>query len=397
MSNRKHNFCAGPCTLPVSVLEEMRDEFLDYQGAGLSLIEMSHRAAEYDAVHQEARRLALEVFRAPDDFDVLFVQGGAILQFAMVAMNLLQPDQRAGYVDTGAWAKGAIADARHYGEIYTAWDGAADGYTRTPDDSEIEVRDGTRYLHVTSNETIGGIRFPNFPVVDVPLVADMSSELMARSIPWERFDLVYGGVQKNLGPAGMAMVFIRKSAVAPASESIARYLRYDVHLAKESLFNTPPMFTIAMVGKVLKWMKAKGGLDVIEREAAEKAAILYRLIDEQRRLLLLPRAPRLPVPHERGLPAAERGAGGPIPGRREVRGSCSTSRVIAAWGGAGRASTTRCRAPASRRSPTSCSGSAPSTGDRIGARRPWRSSIHSRDISSRPSGPAPSSRRPTTP
>ena len=280
MSNRKHNFCAGPCTLPVGVLEEMRDELPDYRGAGLSLIEMSHRSAEYDAVHQEARRLALEVFEAPADFDVLFIQGGAILQFGMVAMNLLRPGRCAGYVNTGAWAKGAIADARHYGEVYTAWDGAGEGYTRTPDDSEIEVRDGTRYLHVTSNETIGGIRFPRFPVVDVPLVADVSSEMMARRIPWERFDLVYGGVQKNLGPAGMAMVFIRKSAATPAGGSIARYLRYDVHLDKESLFNTPPMFTIAMVGKVLKWMKAKGGLDVIEREAAEKAAILYRQIDE---------------------------------------------------------------------------------------------------------------------
>ena len=277
---RKHNFCAGPCTLPVSVLEEMRDELLDYQGAGLSLVEMSHRSGEYDAVHQEARRLALEVFEAPEDFDVLFIQGGAILQFAMVAMNLLRPGQSAGYVNTGAWAKGAIADAGHYGDIYTVWDGADEQYTRTPDDSEIELRDGTRYLHITSNETIGGIRFPAFPVVDVPLVADMSSEMMARRIPWERFDLVYGGVQKNLGPAGMALVFIRKSAATPANESIARYLRYDIHLNKESLFNTPPMFTIAMVGKVLKWMKARGGLDTIEREAAEKAAILYRQIDE---------------------------------------------------------------------------------------------------------------------
>ena len=280
MTNRKHNFCAGPCTLPVSVLEEMRDEFMDYRGAGMSLIEMSHRAPEYGEVHQEARRLALEVFRAPEEFDVLFIQGGAILQFAMVAMNLLRPDHRAGYVNTGAWAEGAIADARHHGEIYTAWDGAAEGYARTPDDTEIEVRNGTRYLHITTNETIGGIRFPEFPSVGVPLVADMSSEMMARPIPWDRFDLVYGGVQKNLGPAGMAMVFIRKSAATPANESIARYLRYDVHLDKQSLFNTPPMFTIAMVGKVLKWMKAKGGLDVIEREAAEKAAILYRQIDE---------------------------------------------------------------------------------------------------------------------
>ena len=231
------------------------------------------------------------MFDAPEDFDVLFIQGGAMLQFAMVAMNLLRPGQRAGYVNTGTWAKGAIADAGHYGEVYTAWDGASEGYARTPDDSEIEVRDGTRYLHITSNETIGGIRFPAFPVVSVPLVADMSSEMMARRIPWDRFDLVYGGVQKNLGPAGMAMVFIRQSAMPPANESIARYLRYDVHLDTRSLFNTPPMFTIAMVGKVLKWMKNKGGLDVIEREAAEKAAVLYRQVDESDGFYSCPVAP----------------------------------------------------------------------------------------------------------
>ena len=291
MSERKHNFCAGPCTLPVSVLEEMRDEFLNYQGAGMSLIEMSHRAAQYDAVHQEARRLALEVFGAPEGFDVLFIQGGATLQFAMVPMNLLRPHQCAGYVNTGVWAKGAIADGGYYGELYTAWDGAGDGYARAPASPEIEVRDGTRYLHITSNETIGGIRFPEFPVVDVPLVADMSSELMARRIPWERFDLVYGGVQKNLGPAGMAMVFIRTAAAPAASESIARYLRYDVHLDKESLFNTPPMFAVAIVGKMLKWMRDKGGLDVIEREAAEKAALLYRQIDESEGFYVCPADP----------------------------------------------------------------------------------------------------------
>lgn len=279
MTHRAHNFCAGPCTLPLAVLEEAQGELVDYRGTGMSLIEMSHRAPEYDEVHQEAMRLAMEVFGVPDEFGVLFIQGGATLQFAMVPMNLLAGGGTAGYVDSGSWAQGAIQDGRHYGDIYTAWDGAGDQYARMPRSGEIDVRQGTRYLHITSNETIGGIRFFEWPGVDVPLVADMSSDFMSRRIPWEKFDLVYGGVQKNLGPAGMAMVFVRKSILKEVKPDVARYLRYDVHLDKDSLFNTPPVFTIYMVGKVLKWMAAQGGIDAMENQAAGKAAVLYDAID----------------------------------------------------------------------------------------------------------------------
>jgi phosphoserine aminotransferase len=240
---------------------------------------MSHRATEYDDIHQEAMRLAMEVFEVPDGFGVLFIQGGATLQFAMVPMNLLAGGGRAGYVDSGSWAQGAIQDGKCYGDIYTAWDGAGDDYMRMPAGDEITVEDGTRYLHITSNETIGGIRFFEWPQVDVPLVADMSSDYMSRRIPWEKFDLVYGGVQKNLGPAGMAIVFVRKSILESVKPDIARYLRYDVHLDKDSLFNTPPVFTIYMVGKVLKWMKAQGGIDAMEKQAAQKSAILYDAMD----------------------------------------------------------------------------------------------------------------------
>jgi phosphoserine aminotransferase len=224
-------------------------------------------------------RLAMEVFEVPDGFGVLFIQGGATLQFAMVPMNLLAGGGRAGYVDSGSWAQGAIQDGKCYGDIYTAWDGAGDDYMRMPAGDEITVEDGTRYLHITSNETIGGIRFFEWPQVDVPLVADMSSDYMSRRIPWEKFDLVYGGVQKNLGPAGMAIVFVRKSILESVKPDIARYLRYDVHLDKDSLFNTPPVFTIYMVGKVLKWMKAQGGIDAMEKQAAQKSAILYDAMD----------------------------------------------------------------------------------------------------------------------
>lgn len=279
MSNRVHNFCAGPCTLPLSVLEEAQAEFVDYHGEGMSLIEMSHRAKAYDQVHQDAMRLALEVFQVPDEFGVMFIQGGATLQFAMIPMNLLHSGQRAGYINSGSWGKGAITDAKPHGDIYVAWDGSEGNFSRMPKTGEIKIEPGTRYLHVTSNETIGGIRMTEWPEVGVPLVADMSSDYMSRSVPWDLFDLVYGGAQKNLGPAGMSIVFIRKSVLEETNRDLARYLRYDVHLDKDSLFNTPPVFAIYMVGKVLKWMQDKGGLSVIEQEAAAKASMLYDVID----------------------------------------------------------------------------------------------------------------------
>jgi phosphoserine aminotransferase len=279
MPDRVHNFCAGPCTLPLSVLEEARDEYVDNRDEGMSRIEMSHRAKAYDEVHQAAMSLALEVYGAPDEFGVMFIQGGATLQFAMIPMNLLGNGRRAGYFNSGSWGKGAIADAKPHGDIYIAWDGADSGFTRMPRPDEINIEAGTRYLHITSNETIGGIRIVDWPDVGVPLVGDMSSDYMSRPIPWDRFDLVYGGAQKNLGPAGMAIVFIRKSILKDSNRNLARYLRYDVHLDKDSLFNTPPVFAIYMVGKVLKWMKDKGGLTVIEKEAAEKSASLYSVID----------------------------------------------------------------------------------------------------------------------
>jgi phosphoserine aminotransferase len=278
-ANRVYNFSAGPCTLPLTVLYEAQSEFVDYQNSGMSLIEMSHRGKHFMAVHEEAKSLAKSVFRCPDDFEVMFLQGGATLQFAMVPMNLLGASRSAAYVNSGSWAQGAIDDARYYGDIHVAWDGKDDGYTRMPSSSEIQLRGDTRYLHITSNETIGGIRFPEWPDVDVPLVADLSSEYMARPIPWEKFDLVYGGAQKNLGPAGLAVVYIRKSIIPDLNTQMARYLRYDIHVDKDSMFNTPPVFAVYMLGKVLKWMDANGGIDAMQQAAARKASLLYDAID----------------------------------------------------------------------------------------------------------------------
>ncbi len=280
MTNRKHNFSAGPCTLPLEVLEEAQDEFIDYQGAGMSLIEMSHRGKHFVEVAEEAASLAMEAFEVPDDFSVLFLQGGAILQFSMVPMNLLNPGQKGAYVHSGSWAKGAIADAREYGDIYIPWDGSDHNFTRMPLSNELgDLQNNTRYLHITTNETIGGIRFAEWPDVDVPLVGDVSSEYMARPLPWEKFDLVYGGAQKNLGPAGMAVVFIRNSILESCNRNMGRYLRYDIQQSKGSMFNTPPMFPIYLFGKVLKWMIRQGGLAAMEAAASEKAGILYDTID----------------------------------------------------------------------------------------------------------------------
>lgn len=276
---RAHNFSAGPCTLPVEVLEALQAEMVDYQESGMSLIEMSHRGQHFDAVFEEAIALVREQYGVPNEFEILLLQGGATLQFSMVPMNLLGDGARAAYVNSGHWAKGAIADARYYGDVYVAWDGKADRYGRMPVTEELELLPNTRYLHITSNETIGGIRYFEWPEVEVPLVADMSSDYMTRPVPWSRFDLVYGGVQKNLGPAGLAMVIVRRSALEDASDQIGKYLRYSVQVDKSSMFNTPPVFAIYVLGKVLKWMKKKGGLEGIELEANRKASLLYNAID----------------------------------------------------------------------------------------------------------------------
>jgi phosphoserine aminotransferase len=277
---RVHNFCAGPCTLPVSVLEEVRSELLDFRGSGMSVIEMSHRSPEYDAVHEEALALFRENYGVPEEFSILFIQGGATLQFALVPMNLLHEGMRAGYVRSGTWGSGALKDAAVWGSAYAAWDGEPASFTRMPSDDELEIEPGTRYLHVTSNETIEGIRMPSFPDVDVPLVGDMSSDYLSRPIPWDRFDVVYGGAQKNLGPAGLAVVVVRTSSLEAMNRDLPSYLRLDAHAGKHSLMNTPPMFAIYVTGKVLGWIRDQGGVVAMEERAARRSGAVYEAMDE---------------------------------------------------------------------------------------------------------------------
>jgi len=277
---RIFNFSAGPCTLPLPVLEEVQAEFVDYQNAGMSMVEMSHRSAPYAAVHQGAMTLARELFGVPDDFDVLFVQGGATMQFGMVPMNLLADGSRGAYVDTGIWAAKAIKDATHHGDLYTAWSGAEIAYNRVPTSDEIRVQENTRYVHITSNETIGGVQYKEWPDVSVPLVADMSSDYMSRPIPWKKFDLVYGGLQKNLAPAGAALVFLRHSILEHTNRDLASYFRYDIHASKDSMYNTPPVFPIYVMEKVLRWMSDQGGVPAMDAAAEQRAGLIYRTVEE---------------------------------------------------------------------------------------------------------------------
>ncbi|MGI9614182.1 MAG: 3-phosphoserine/phosphohydroxythreonine transaminase [Acidimicrobiales bacterium] len=281
--SRAHNFCAGPCTLPESVIAELADELPDYRETGTSVIEMSHRSPDYEAIHLEALDLLRSLYSVPDDFDVLLVQGGATLQFAMVPMNLLAAGENAGYVMSGAWARKALDDAAKVGNAYTAWaaDVSTDAgtMTRMPSPDEVMIQPGSRYLHITSNETIEGVRFTNFDGFDARLVADMSSDYLSRPIDWDLFDLVYGGAQKNLGPAGLAVVFVRSSIVEQTPEQLPAYLRYDTHAKSKSLANTPSVFAIWAMGKVLRWMADNGGVAAMEKRAAMRSAMVYDLID----------------------------------------------------------------------------------------------------------------------
>jgi phosphoserine aminotransferase len=245
----------------------------------MSIIEMSHRTPDYERVHSEALDLTRRLFKAPPDWKALFLQGGATLQFAMVPMNLLRPGETAGYVVAGTWGKKAAADGAFYGDTYTAWSGADAGFVRAPAPDEIEVRPGTRFLHITSNETVSGLRIHRWPECDAPLVIDMSSDFLTRPIPWDRCDVVYGGAQKNLGPAGLTLVFVRSSVLEQSRPEVGAYLRYAVHAEEDSLYNTPPVFSIWMMGKVLRWVEHNGGLAAMEKAAATRASLIYEAID----------------------------------------------------------------------------------------------------------------------
>lgn len=276
--SRVYNFGAGPAVLPLEVLEEAQRELLDYQGSGMSILEHSHRGKEYDAVHQEAIANIRRLLRLDDDYAVLFLQGGASGQFAMVPMNLLLPGQVADYVHTGAWAEKAIAEASIAGKVHIAADTSTERPARIPCEDELRWTPGAAYVHVTSNETIDGIQWKRFPRTEAPLVADMSSDILSRPLDVRQFGLIYAGAQKNLGPAGTAVVIVRKDLADRCPPSVPKFFRYATHLAANSLYNTPSCFTIYLIMLVTRSL-LRQGLENIFRRNVEKAARLYAAID----------------------------------------------------------------------------------------------------------------------
>ncbi len=276
---RKHNYYAGPAALPQAVMEEAQKEFLEYQGSGVSIMETSHRSKEFDQVHNEAIDLIKEHMSLGDNYKVLFLQGGASSQFAMIPMNLLGKDKSADYVVTGAWSQKAIKEANIIATGRVAATTEKDGvFTSIP--TKFDFDPNAVYCHLTSNNTIFGTQYKTYPDTgDVPLVMDMSSDIMCRKIDPNKFGIIYAGAQKNLGPAGVAVVIIRDDMLEKCVSSLPTILSYGTHVSKNSLFNTPPTYSIYMINKVLKWIKASGGVEAIQKINEEKGRVIYGAID----------------------------------------------------------------------------------------------------------------------
>lgn len=277
-THRIHNFSAGPCTLPLEVLERVAAELPDYQGEGMSLVEMSHRSKTVVEVFDAAEALARELLAVPDSHRILFLGGGATFQFAMVPMNLLAGGKTADYTHSGAWAKKAIADAKTVGQVNLVFDGTDTNYMTLPDPASVKASDEAVYLHLTSNETIGGVQWKDFPTIDKPIVADMSSDILSRALPWDKLGLVYAGAQKNLAPAGVAMVIISDELVDQSPGDLPNYLNYPNHVKGQSMLNTPPVFQVWMIRLVLEWLRDKGGMAWATQMAAKRSGVLYDAI-----------------------------------------------------------------------------------------------------------------------
>jgi phosphoserine aminotransferase len=277
---RTMNFNPGPAALPLPVLEEVQAELLDFSGTGMSVLEVSHRSKEYEKVHNEAQSTLRELLGVGESYKVLFLGGGASLQFAMLPMNFLGEGKVADYLVTGTWAKGALKEAKLLGKTNVAATTEVDGkFTRVPRPEECTFTDGAAYVHFTTNNTIFGTQYQQFPKVKAPLVADMSSDFLSRPFDAGAFSMIYAGAQKNLGPAGVTVAMIREDFLKTARDGVSTMLSYKTHADKNSLHNTPPCFAIYIVGKTLKWLKGQGGLVAMEKVNREKGDLLYGTID----------------------------------------------------------------------------------------------------------------------
>ena len=279
MPDRIYNFSAGPATLPYEVLVQAAEDIVNFNDNGIGLIEMSHRSKDFVAVVDECEALLRELMGIPDNYKVLFLQGGASTQFAMVPMNLLGPGKSATYLNTGTWSKKAIKEAKLFGNIDVPYSSEDTVFNSVPLPDEYQAAPGAEYLYFVSNNTIYGTQFHQFPETDVDLVCDMSSDILSRQIDVSRFGIIFAGAQKNMGPAGCTVVIIRDDLLDRTPDNVPTMLRYKTHADKGSMFNTPPCFAIYTIGLVLKWLKDLGGLPTMEKMNRDKAELLYEAID----------------------------------------------------------------------------------------------------------------------
>jgi len=277
---RKFNFSAGPAMLPTAVIERAQREMLEWNDSGMSVMEMSHRGKEYMSIAARAEQNLREVMNIPDNYKVLFLQGGASSQFAMIPLNLLGGKNRADYLNTGMWSKKAIAEAKRFCNVNIAADTSDDGFTTVPTQDQLQLNPDAAYVHYTPNETIGGVEFDYIPDTgDVPLVADMSSTILSRPIDVSRFGLIYAGAQKNIGPAGLTIVIIREDLLGMAAEQTPAMFNYKIHADNGSMYNTPPTYSWYMAGLVFEWLGEQGGLEAMAEVNKRKADKLYAVID----------------------------------------------------------------------------------------------------------------------
>ncbi len=276
---RVYNFSAGPAMLPEEVLRQVQEELLDWHGRGMSVMEMSHRGKDFSAIAQEAEADLRALLAIPERYAVLFLQGGATSQFAMVPLNLLGEGGKADYLNTGLWSKKAIAEARRYGEVNVAASSEETGFTTIPPVETWRLSEDAAYVHYTPNETINGVEFPFIPEVRPPLVADMSSTILSRPLEVERFGIIYAGAQKNIGPAGLVVVIVDRDILKAPHPLTPTLYRYGVHIESGSMYNTPPTFAWYVAGLVFKWLKRQGGLSAMAERNQRKAKLLYDFID----------------------------------------------------------------------------------------------------------------------
>lgn len=280
MTARVYNFNPGPATLPLPVLEEIQRDLLDFNGTGMSIMEISHRSKEYEAVHEETEAALKEILGLGADYRVLFLGGGASMQFDMVPMNFLPAGASADYIVTGNFAERACEEAMKVGQVNVAANTKDSNHNRIPAPGEIRLSPNPAYVHITSNNTIFGTQWRTLPSFGaIPLVADMSSDILSRRFDAAKFALIYAGAQKNLGPAGVTIVIIRQDMLAKVPDTLPAMLRYDIHAKNNSLYNTPPGIAVYTTMLVLRWLKKEGGLEAIERRNEEKAALVYAAID----------------------------------------------------------------------------------------------------------------------